>query len=227
MHANETLNMTEDLKPGVVIIGLNALTRTVIDTLELINNFQISGIIDIKETANVPSLTTSQPVFNSLDDLFVLEKKKNIKHVVICVLDGNQRKNISEIIQKSSPGLIFICVVHPSAVLAKHMVFGKGSIIGSGVVLNSDCKLGDFCIVKDQVSIGHDCEIGNFVTLKKNVTLGGHVSVGSACTLQSNVSIIEKVIIGENCLIKESTLVLKDIPKDSIADGIPAKIIKY
>ena len=218
--------MNEALKPGIVIIGLNTFTKTVIDILELINKYHITGIINVNETTNLKTFNTKYPVFDSLDDLWVLEKKGGIKHVIISVLDGHQRKDISERIKKSSPWLTFINAVHPAAVLAKHSVLGKGAIIGARAVLNSDCQLGDFCIVQDKASIGHDCHIGSFVTLKTNVTLGGQVAVGNYSTIQSGVNIINNIVLGTNCFIKENTLVLKNIPEDSMAEGIPAKIIK-
>jgi sugar O-acyltransferase (sialic acid O-acetyltransferase NeuD family) len=218
--------MNKALKPGVVIIGLNTVTKTVIDILELINKYHITGIIHVNETTNLRTFETKYPVFNSLDDLPVLEKQGAVTHVIISVMDGHQRKDISERIEKSSPCLTFINVVHPTAVLAKHSVLGKGVIIGARAVLNSHCLLGDFCIVQDKVSIGHDCHIGSFVTIKTNVTMGGQVVVGTCSSIQSGANIINNMVLGTNCFIKENTLVLKNIPEDAIADVIPAKIIK-
>lgn len=43
--------------------------------------------------------------------------------------------------------------------------------------------------------------------------------------IYSNAQIIGNVIIGENVTIGASTLVLKDIPNNKTAVGIPAKII--
>ena len=48
--------MSKSLNPGVVIIGLNELTRTVLDILELLNQKNILGVIDLKETSNLDLL---------------------------------------------------------------------------------------------------------------------------------------------------------------------------
>lgn len=218
--------MNKDLKEGVIIIGLNTLTKTVIDILELVNKYHIAGIIHVNETTEPSPFKTKYPIFDSLDDLRVLEKRGQIKHAIISVLDGSQRKDISEHLKKNSPELTFIKAVHPAAVLANQLVLGEGIIIGARAVLNSDCLLGDFCIVQDKVSIGHDANIGSFVTIKTNVTMGGHVIVGNCSTIQSRVNIINNMVLGTNCFIKENTLVIKNIPENTVADGIPAKIIK-
>ena len=84
----------EDLKSGIVIIGYNKLARSVIDILELINTYNISGIIDIKE--NTTPFITEYTVFDDLKTLLVLRKDKNIKYVIICVQDSKHKKEISE-----------------------------------------------------------------------------------------------------------------------------------
>ena len=213
----------EDLKLGIVIIGYNKLAKSVIDILELINTYNISGIIDIKE--NTTPFITEYTVFDDLKTLLVLRKDKNIKYVIICVQDSKHKKEISEYIQKSCPELNFLNLVHPSAVIGKKVILGRGNIIGARTVLNSDCELGDFCIVNNQVSIGHDCIIKNFVTIKTKTTIGGNVYIGDYSIIHSNSNIINNIVIGKPSFIKESTLVLKDIPEASIVEGVPSKIL--
>lgn len=93
---------------------------------------------------------------------------------------------------------------------------GKGSIIkhnGLGVVLHNKCV------------------IGENVTIMQNVTIGGRNGRG-APILENNVfvgvgaCILGNVIIGENSMIGANAVVIKDVPKNVVVGGIPAKIIK-
>lgn len=217
--------MNEHLKPTVVIIGLNRLTKEVIDSLELKNNHQIAGVIDTGEGLKPNSFKTKYAVFNSYKALIHLIKNENIKFVVLCMEDSKHKEELSEYIEQTHPDLRFLNVVHPSAVIGKTVILGKGTIIGAKTVINSDTVIGDFCLIKDQVSIGHDGFIKNFVTIQTNATIGGQVSIGNHSRINTGSKIINNVQIGRNCLIKESTLVLKDIPDGGAVAGVPAKLL--
>jgi len=101
--------------------------------------------------------------------------------------------------------------IHPNAKI------GKGIMIdhASGVVIGETAKVGDYC------SIFH------------GVTLGGvgeekgqrHPQVGKNVLLSANSTIVGNIKIGENTKIGAGSVVLNDIPKDSTAVGVPAKVI--
>ena len=101
--------------------------------------------------------------------------------------------------------------IHPNAEI------GKGIMIdhASGVVIGETAKVGDFC------SIFH------------GVTLGGvgeekgqrHPQVGKNVLLSANSTIVGNIKIGDNTKIGAGSVVLNDIPKDSTAVGVPAKVI--
>ena len=85
------------------------------------------------------------------------------------------------------------------------------------------------------VVIGADVIIGNNVTIFQNVTLGSSGKVGeekSYPIIEDNVIIyadsivVGKVRIGENSVIGAKTFVNIDVPPNSLAVGIPCKIIK-
>jgi acetyltransferase-like isoleucine patch superfamily enzyme len=52
------------------------------------------------------------------------------------------------------------------------------------------------------------------------------VSIGEHCWIGMNTIILKGVTIGDNSVIAAGSVVVKDIPRDSLAGGIPAKVIK-
>jgi len=52
------------------------------------------------------------------------------------------------------------------------------------------------------------------------------ISIGNNVWIGSNVKILKGVFIGENSVIANGSIVTQDIPKNVVAAGIPAKIIK-
>ena len=52
------------------------------------------------------------------------------------------------------------------------------------------------------------------------------ITIGEDCWLGGGVTICPGVIIGDRCIIGAGSVVVKDIPSDSIAVGNPCKVIK-
>ncbi|MDD2385108.1 MAG: serine O-acetyltransferase [Sulfurospirillaceae bacterium] len=85
------------------------------------------------------------------------------------------------------------------------------------------------------VVIGETAIVGDEVLIYQGVTLGGvslergvkrHPTIGHNTVIGSGAKILGDIIIGENCRIGSNSVVVKSIPDDSTAVGIPARIIE-
>ena len=109
---------------------------------------------------------------------------------------------------------------------------GKNIHIGKGVFINSGCKFQDQggIYIGDNSLIGHNTVIATLNhdinpkfrgdTIPKTVRIGKNVWIGSG------VIILPGINIGDNAVIGAGSIVTKDVPKDMIAVGNPAKVIK-
>lgn len=85
---------------------------------------------------------------------------------------------------------------------------------GLGVVIHNRAKIGSNCVIAQNVTIGG-------TTKKSEVPkIGDRVYIGAGA------KIIGDVKIGSNCVIGANSVVINDIPDNSLAVGIPAKVIK-
>jgi len=83
------------------------------------------------------------------------------------------------------------------------------------------------------VVIGETAEIGDDVTLYHGVTLGGtswkegkrHPTLGSGVVVGAGAKILGPISIGEGAKIGSNAVVVKDVPANSTAAGIPARIL--
>ena len=84
------------------------------------------------------------------------------------------------------------------------------------------------------VVIGETAEIGDDVTIYQGVTLGGtgkdtgkrHPTIGNNVMIGSGAKVLGPVKIGDNSKIAAGAVVLNDIPPNSTAVGVPAKVVR-
>lgn len=85
------------------------------------------------------------------------------------------------------------------------------------------------------VVIGETAIVGDDVLIYQGVTLGGvslergvkrHPTIMSQTVIGSGAKILGDIIIGENCRIGSNSVVVKSIPNDSTAVGVPARVIE-
>lgn len=84
------------------------------------------------------------------------------------------------------------------------------------------------------VVIGETAVIGDDVTIYQGVTLGGtgkdsgkrHPTIGSNVMIGAGAKVLGPLVIGNNSRIAAGAVVLSDIPANSTAVGVPAKVVR-
>lgn len=102
--------------------------------------------------------------------------------------------------------------IHPGAEI------GRGLFIdhGSGVVIGETTVIGNNCTIYQGVTLGGTGKH----TGKRHPTLGNNVMVGAGA------KVLGPITIGDNSKIAAGAVVLMDIPPNSTAVGIPARIVR-
>lgn len=102
--------------------------------------------------------------------------------------------------------------IHPGATI------GRGLFIdhGTGVVIGETTEIGDNCIIYQGVTLGGTGKD----TGKRHPTLGNNVMVGAGA------KVLGPINIGNNVKIAAGAVVLSDIPDNSTAVGVPARVVR-
>lgn len=103
----------------------------------------------------------------------------------------------------------------------------------TGIEIHPGAKIGKGFFIDHGmgVVIGETCEIGDNVLLYQGVTLGGtgkdsgkrHPTIGNNVLIGSGVKVLGPITVGNNVRIGSGSVVLKDVPDDVTAVGVPAK----
>lgn len=101
--------------------------------------------------------------------------------------------------------------IHPGATIGKCLFIDHGM----GVVIGETAEIGDYCTIYQGVTLGGTGkDVG-----KRHPTLGNNVMVGSGA------KILGPFKVGDNAKIASGAVVLSEVPADSTAVGIPARIV--
>ena len=102
--------------------------------------------------------------------------------------------------------------IHPGATIGRGLVIDHGT----GVVIGETAEIGDNCTIYQGVTLGGTGKD----TGKRHPTLGDNVMVGAGA------KVLGPVNIGDNVKVASGAVVLEDLPENSTAVGIPARVVR-
>ena len=99
----------------------------------------------------------------------------------------------------------------------ENLVLGKDFDIGEFTYINSHFGVE----IQDNVQIGSHCSIYSHSTIDEKK---GSVKLMKNCKIGSHSTIMPNITIGENSIVAAYSFVTKNVPKNQIWMGIPAKL---
>lgn len=151
-------------------------------------------------------------------------KGKNGIYCVIGIGNGKTRKKIAEKIKNYAAG--FPKLIHPSVIKSRHISIGDGTVICAGSLISGGVFIGEHVIVNLDCTIGHDVRLNDFSTIAPGAHLSGFAEIGQFGDIGTGACIIQGLSVGAGSVIGAGAVVVKSIPENCTAVGVPAKVIK-
>lgn len=208
----------------ILIIGASGHAKVIVDIIERQNRYTILGFLDTYKKKG--DTIFDYRILGSEDDLNTISNKNNVVGCFVAIGDNFTRQKMVAKIAALNPQLPFINAIHPYSTIGKNVELGQGIAIMPGVVINSDSKIGDFCILNTNSSLGHDGVMKEYSSISSGVRTGGNLLLNRCSAVSIGATIIENITIGNDTIIGAGSLVTKNIPNEVVAYGVPAKVIR-
>lgn len=101
--------------------------------------------------------------------------------------------------------------IHPGAQIGRRFFIDHGM----GIVIGATTEIGDDCMLYHGVTLGGT---STDTDAKRHPTLGDRVVVGAGA------KVLGPITLGDDARVGANAVVVKDVPADSTAVGIPAKL---
>jgi acetyltransferase-like isoleucine patch superfamily enzyme len=101
----------------------------------------------------------------------------------------------------------------------ENLTLGDRTDIGAFTYINAKHGV----VLEDFVQIGSHCSIYSLSTIDDKT---GPVVLKRNCRIGTHSSVMPNVIVGENSIVGAHSYVIRDIPANVVAFGVPAKVIR-
>lgn len=208
----------------LVILGAGGFARETLDVVDAINavseQFDMRGFIVDADYARPGETVNDKPILGDFD---WLAGRPDV--LAVCGV-GAPHIRRQMILKAAQMGIQFAVLVHPRATLTRWVELGAGTIITAGCVLTNQIRLGQHVHLNLNCTVGHDALIDDFATLSPGIHVSGGVHIEEGAYIGTGAALIEKVTIGKWSTIGAGSAVVRDIPPNVTAVGVPAKVIK-
>ncbi len=211
----------------LVILGGSGIGMIAASVADSLGYYEVAGFLnDALPVGSEVGKYKKIPVIGTTEDV---EKyvRENCYFFIAYVGLQNEKATFHKVETLPIPPDRFATLIHHTAIIPKgYAKIGNGCLFSPLCQLSPDTTIADNCILLPNSFVGHDSTLERFAHVATNGVIGANVLVGKAVHIGSNATIREKVKIGDFSLIGAGSVVLNDVPENSIVVGNPAKLLK-
>lgn len=208
----------------LVIIGAGGFGKEVAWLVEEINcskpEWELVGFID--DNLKQGEIINGIPVIGDVQYLSQFEKQI---HAVCAMANPVYKKSVLRVLS-GNDRIVFPNLTHPSIRISRTNQIGVGNILCKGTILTVNITIGNHVVIDVASTIGHDAVIRDYATILPAVNVSGCCVLHEGVTVGTGTQIIQGLSVGENTVLGAGSVVVKNIPANCTAVGVPAKPIK-
>lgn len=205
----------------MIIIGAKGHALEVLDVLRK-NKFTDKIIFFDNLTADISKLILykNYPILSTFEEVKRIFNEDN--RFILGIGRPVARQNLAQKFLEF--GGLFTSVISKNTLLGDiNTYFDEGLNIMHNVFISNNVKIGKGSLLNYGCSVHHDVNIGDFVEISPSAQILGGAEIGSFSEIGAGAIILPKVKIAEYVKVGAGAVVTKDVERNRIVKGIPAK----
>ena len=203
----------------IVLMGTGGHAKVIVELLQADAANELVGCV-APESAGSPRIA-GLPWLG--DDAYLAALKlRGIQHAFVAVGDNRLRRKLCEYAR--AQGMQLVNAISPQANVSPTARLGGNIAIMHGANIGPDTVVEDGVVINSNASVDHDGHLSPYCHIGPGATLAGCVHVGEESFVATGSSVIPGQRIGDRALVGAGSVVIRSIPANSIAYGVPARI---
>lgn len=191
------------VKKDIVLVGFGGHGKSVADTIERTEQYNIVGYTDIEEI-----IRGGRYEYLGSDDILLSLYERGVKCAFVSigyVGKNNNRDRLYKAIKDI--GYEIPVIVDPAAIVSETATIDEGTFVGKGAIVNAEAKIGKMCIINSKALIEHEVMVGDFSHVAVGANLCGHVKLGDHVMIGAGAILIQGSEVCNGTLIKAGEIV--------------------
>lgn len=208
------------MEKPVMILGASGLGKVALD---IFNSAQVVVycFLDDDEKLHQTEIHDISVLGRTDDDGFLKYIGQRCE-AFVAVEDRQDRARIVEALLERRK-VMPVNAIHQTAFISPQAHIGHGNLIGAGVIVNTQAKVPNHCILHTRALIEYDVQLGDFVQIGAGAIVGAGAIIEANALIGSGAVIAPGVRIGKNAQVAPGSLVLREVPNHKTVFGHPAK----
>jgi sugar O-acyltransferase (sialic acid O-acetyltransferase NeuD family) len=205
------------MKPLVMVgAGPGSLPRIVAEAVAATGS-PLAGYLDVGDDPRPPTT----PLQRLGDESRLSDPAFLAAFDFVVAVQGGCRRALCEFILEH--GAVLPVVMHPAATVSTTARIGVGTILSAGVIIQSDTRIGRFCVLNTACTVDHDNIVGDGVSIAPGAHTAGRVTICDEAFVGLGAVIINGVTVGRGAMVGAGAVVVRDVPQGVTVVGNPAR----
>jgi UDP-N-acetylbacillosamine N-acetyltransferase len=207
----------------LVIWGTSGQALVVADIVRLGGAYEIVGFLDDVNLDRRGTEFSGATVLGGREQLAGL-MAEGVRDVILAFGNCQSRLRLADEVRAA--GFRLATVIHPRATVAADAMVGEGTVVAAGAVVNPAARIGDCVIVNTGATVDHHCVVHDGAHICPGVHIGGWATIGRAAWVGIGATVSDRVSVGAAAVVGAGSVVVRDVPADVVAYGVPARVIR-